>query len=396
MSQVPAILVASMVSLAALNLPAAEGESPRPQTSQFLVYLGTYTGQKSKGIYLSRFNAVTGGLSAPELAAETRNPTFLAVYPRWPALASAQRVFLFAANEVGGGGQSGGVSAYAADRSTGKLTFVNRQSSRGVGPCHLSVDRTGRDVLVANYGSGSIAVLPIGADGELREATAFIQHTGSSVNPVRQEGPHAHWIDTALDNRFAFVCDLGLDKVMVYKLDPSAGSLAPNDPPFASLKPGSGPRHLAFHPNGRFAYVINEMGNTVTTFAYDARTGTLTQIETQPTLSAGATARSTTAEVEVHPSGRFLYGSNRGDNSLTVYTIEPQSGRLTFLERESTQGKTPRHFAIAPSGRWLLAANQDTDDVVVFRLDPATGRLTPTGESTRVGAPVCIAFVPGQ
>ncbi len=365
--------------------------TPRPsEAREFYVYLGTYTGAKSKGIYVCRLDVNRGRLTAPELAAEAENPTFLAVHPSLPALYSAERPLLYAANEV----RKGLVSAYSVNRETGALRLLNRQSSRGEGPCHLSVDRAGKNVLVANYGGGNIAVLPIDPSGRLGEATAFIQHEGSSVNQQRQEKAHAHWIDTAPDGAFALVCDLGLDKVMIYQFDAAKGSLTSNEPAFATVRPGSGPRHLAFHPNGRFAYVINEMGNTVTALAYDAKRGALEELQTIPTLPAGFTGRSTTAEIEVHPSGRFLYGSNRGHDSIAVFAIDSVTGKLTAVEYPSSGGKAPRHFAVDPTGRWLLAANQDSDNVVLFRIDPQTGRLGATGQSVEVGKPVCVKFIP--
>ena len=239
-------------------VPSAEAQMATT-TNEFLVYIGTYTGRKSQGIYVCRLNAANGKLTSPALAAETPNPTFLAIHPRGSAL--------YAANEV----RDGFVSAFAMDPKTGQLTFLNKQSSRGNGPCYLSVDHTGHCVLVANYGSGSIATLPIEKGGRLDAAGRFIQHTGSSVNPQRQRGPHAHWIDVSPDNHFAFACDLGLDKVLSYRFEPASCALTPNDPPFETVQPGSGPRHLAFHPNGHFAYVINEMSNTVTAFLYRCR-----------------------------------------------------------------------------------------------------------------------------
>ncbi|MBI5383793.1 MAG: lactonase family protein [Verrucomicrobia bacterium] len=385
MTKLPSLIAAFAGLILVAELPLAAAPA-----SQFHVYFGTYTGKKSAGIYVCRLDAATGKLTVPELAAETPNPTFLAVHPQLPALYAAGRPLLLAANEV----KDGMVSAFAISPDTGKLTFLNQRSSRGSGPCHLSVDRSGRCVLVANYGSGSIAALPLNQDGSLGESTAFIQHTGSSVNKQRQAGPHAHWIDTSPDNRFALVCDLGLDKVLLYTLDPAKGALAPSDPAFAGVTPGAGPRHLAFHPNGKFAYVINEMGNTVTAFSYAAASGTLKSIQTLPTLPEGFAGPSSTAEVEVHPYGKFLYGSNRGHDSIAVYAIDGGTGQLTFIEHQSTQGKTPRNFAIDPTGRWLLAANQGTDNVVVFGLDLTTGRLKPTGHTVEVGAPVCVKFVP--
>ncbi|MCX6902252.1 MAG: lactonase family protein [Verrucomicrobia bacterium] len=363
-------------------------------TGQFLVYVGTYTGAKSKGIYVCRLDAATGKLGAPELAAETQNPTFLAIHPRLPALYATGRPVLYAANEVGGGGRSGSVSAFAINKESGKLTFLNQQSSHGGGPCHVSVDATGKCVLAANYGSGSIAALPIRDDGSLGEATAFVQHAGSSVDKRRQEGPHAHCIVPDPVNRFALVCDLGLDQVLIYDLDAANAALKPAQAKFTAIKAGSGPRHLAFHPDGRFAYLINEMGCTMEAFAYDDGSGQLKEIQSLTTLPAGFTNQNTTAEVEVHPSGRFLYGSNRGHDSIVVYQIDRRTGKLAYVEHQSTRGKMPRNFAIDPTGQWLLAANQNSDNIVVFRIDSQTGRLAPTGQPIEVGAPVCLRFVP--
>jgi 6-phosphogluconolactonase len=249
---------------------------------------------------------------------------------------------------------------------------------------------------VANYGGGSIEALPVKADGNLQAPTAFIQHRGSSVNPQRQERAHAHFITTDAANRFVLACDLGLDRVLVYKLDPANSSLIANDPPAAAIEPGSGPRHLAFHPNGRFAYVINEMKCTLTAFSYDPERGALKELQSTSTLPAEATVKPnySTAEVETHPSGKFLYGSNRGHDSIVVFTIDGATGKLSYVENVSTQGKTPRSFGIDPSGRFLLAANQDSDSIVVFRIDPESGRLAPTANRIEVGAPVCVKFVP--
>ena len=361
-----------------------EGDGARP-----LVFFGTYTGAKSKGIYVSRIDPATGRLTAPELAAESVNPSFLAVHPN--------RRFLYAVNELGeyNGKPGGAVSAFAIDARAGKLTLLNQQSSGGGGPCHLVVDKAGRNVLVANYGGGSVAVLPIQEGGRLGEATAFIQHTGSSVNPRRQKEPHAHSINLDTANRFAFAADLGLDRILVYRFDAAKGTLTPNEPPFAIVAPGAGPRHFAFHPRGRFAYVINEMQCTVTAFSYNARRGELVEVQTISTLPAGQdmSPNFSTAEVQAHPSGKFLYGSNRGHDSIIVFTIEPKTGKLTYVENQSTRGKTPRNFGIDPTGKFLLAANQGSDTVVGFRIDDKTGCLTPTGHVVEVGAPVCVRFV---
>ncbi len=260
------------------------------------------------------------------------------------------------------------------------------------------MDKAGKTVLVANYGGGSVEALPLKPDGNLDGPSAFIQHHGGSLNPQRQQGPHAHFITTDTANRFAFACDLGLDKVLVYKFDPANGSLVANDPPSASVAPGSGPRHLAFAPNGRYAYVINEMKCTLTAFSYDPERGELKELQTLSTLPDGETMKPnySTAEVEAHPSGKFLYGSNRGHNSIVVFAMDAATGKIAYVENVSTQGKTPRSFGVDPTGRYLLAANQDSDTVIVFRIDQNNGRLTPAGSSIEVGAPVCVKFVPAS
>jgi 6-phosphogluconolactonase len=358
-----------------------------PSKGDYLVYFGTYTRGSSKGIYVSRFSAVTGKLTPPELAAESANASFLAIHPNGR--------FLYAANEANSfqGQRTGYVSSFAIDRANGKLTLLNQVSSRGAGPAHLTVDRSGKNVLVANYGGGSVAVLPVKEDGSLAEATGFVQHTGTGVTK-RQQGPNAHSVNMSPDNRFAVVADLGLDKVFVYRFDPVKGSLEANNPPFAKAAPGAGPRHFAFHPNRPFAYVIDEMASTVMAFAYNAKAGVLTELQTITTLPKGFTGASSTAEVQVHPAGKFLYGSNRGNDSIAVFSIDARRGTLTPLEVVPTQGKTPRNFGIDPTGSFLFAANQDSSNVVLFRIDPKTGRLTPTGQVVEVGAPVCVKFLP--
>ena len=347
-----------------------------------LVYFGTYTSTNTKGIYVSRFDSDTGKLSAPELVAETKNPTFLAVHPNGR--------YLYAANEVN---DASDMSAFAIDIKSGKLTPLNRQTFAGSGACHISVDATGKCLLVANYNSGSIAALPIHDDGSLGETTGAIQHTGSGANPARQKGPHAHFILPSPDNRFALNCDLGLDKIFIYRLDAPAAKLAANDPPFASVAPGAGPRHLVFSADGKFVYVINEMGGTVTVFSYDAINAAMTEAQTISTLPRDFSRNNTSAEIVLHPSGKFLYASNRGFDSITVFAVDQKSGALTFVEHQSTLGRTPRHFAIDPTGRWLLAENQASDSVVVFAIDPDTGKLKSTGQKISVGSPVCAVFV---
>jgi 6-phosphogluconolactonase len=383
-------LFAAALLLGCCSQDQVGAAEPSGRAATFLVYIGTYTGAKSKGIYVSRFNSASGKLGAPELAAETISPSFLVIHP--------DRRLLYAANEVGdfNGKRSGAVSAFALDSTSGKLTLLNQKPSGGDGPCHLAVDHSGRVVLVANYGGGSVETLTIEKDGRLGGPATFIQHEGSSVDPQRQEGPHAHFITTDAHNRFALACDLGLDKVLVYKFDPATATLTPNDPPSAPITPGSGPRHLAFNPDGRFAYVINEMKCTMTALTYDSKRGGLTAFQTLSTLPDGEPVKPnySTAEIDVHPSGKFLYGSNRGHNTIVVFGIDEKTGKLTRVENVSTEGKTPRSFGIDPTGRYLLAANQDSDSVVVFRIDPATGQLTPTGNSIEVGKPVCVTFTP--
>jgi len=376
-----------------LCLPTAFSQttesSDRRNSAAVWVYFGTYTGAKSKGIYVSRLDLATGKLTAPELAVTTTNPSFLAIHPSHTLLYSVGEMESFQ------GKKTGAVSAFSIDSTTGRLTLLNQQPSGGGGPCHLVVDKTGKYVLVANYGGGSVAALPVGADGKLGEATAFVQHSGSSANPQRQKGPHAHSINLDAANRFAFAADLGLDQVLVYKFTANKGTLIPNDPPFASVNPGAGPRHFAIHPSQQFAYVINEMQCTVTAFTYAARRGRLSELHTLSTLPDGVLVRPefSTAEVQVHPSGKFLYGSNRGHDSIAVFAINKKNGRLTLIENQPTQGKTPRNFGIDPTGGYLLAANQNSDTVVVFRIDSKTGRLTPTGQVVEVGAPVCVKFL---
>jgi 6-phosphogluconolactonase len=374
--------------LAAALLVAPVGRGAEKGRS--LVYVGTYTGGESKGIYAWRFDAGSGAATPLGLVAETANPSFLAVDP-------ANR-YLYAAAEISsnGGKREGAVSAFAIDAATGKLTLLNQVSSRGAGPAFVTVDHTGRNLLVANYSGGSVAVCPIRSDGRLGEATAFIQHTGSSINPQRQREPHAHSINVSPDNRFAIVADRGLDKLLVYRFDAAKGALTPNDPPFTAVKPGSGPRHFTFHPSGKFAYLINDLASTVTAFSYDAARGALTELQTVSTLPKDFTGNSTAAEVQVDAAGRFLYGSNRGHDSIAVFAIDPSKGTLTPIQHAPTQGKTPRNFRIDPTGSYLFAANQDSGSVVIFRIDAKTGRLTPTGQVLAVASPVCVKFVPAN
>jgi len=348
------------------------------------VYFGTYTSgdNGSKGIYRSRLDTDTGQLSTPVLAAEAKNPSFLEIHPNGR--------FLYAVSESGGAGT---VSAYAIDPNTKNLKLLNSQPSGGSGPCHVNIDHAGKNALVANYGSGSASVIPIKSDGSLAEPTGFAQHEGSSVNPQRQKGPHAHSVNISPDDRFAFVADLGLDKVMIYKLDVDKGTITANDPAFAKVKPGAGPRHFTFGIDGKFAYVINELDATITAFSYEPASGTLTEIQTITTLPDDFTGRPSCAEVRIHPSGRFLYGSNRGHDSIAVYRIDLARGMLTFVEHEKADIKTPRNFNIDPTGTFCLVANQGGNSVVVFKIDKKNGALEPTGNKITIAKPVCIRFL---
>jgi 6-phosphogluconolactonase len=357
------------------------------ETDDYLVYAGTYTGGASKGIYAFRFQPSTGKVVSIGLAAETTSPAFLAVHP--------DRRTLYAVNEapVSDAG-NGSISAFAIDAKTGRLTFLNKVSSGGRDPCHLTIDQHGRWLLAANYSSGSVSVFPIKDDGRLGAASAFAQHSGSGKDPRRQEGPHAHSVNLSPDGRFLLVSDLGLDKILIYRFDSAKGSLAANDPPFVKLSAGSGPRHISFHPNGRFVYQINELSSTLTAFAYDADGGSLREVETISTLPQGFSENSTTAEVAVHPDGKFVYGSNRGHDSIAVFAVKGDKCILEPVEYVSTRGKTPRHFAFDPTGNYLFAANQNSGAIVVFRIDRTTGKLTATDGILKVPSPVCVVFVP--
>jgi 6-phosphogluconolactonase len=364
-------------TLGALTLFAASCVLP---LSGQIVYVGTYTRTSSKGIYAWRLQPASGKLIPLGLAAETSNPTFLAVAPN-------QR-FLYAANED----KVGSISAFAIDSASGQLKLLNSVPSRGSGPCHVAVAASGKWVFAANYNSGSVALFPVGEDGRLGEATAFVQHAGASVNAQRQSGPHAHSANVSPDGRWLLVADLGLDQILSYRVDAAKGTLTAGAPPFAKLAPGSGPRHLAFGKDGRFAYAVSEMLATVTVFRYNSARGSLEDVQTAPLTPEGYTGLKSGAEIAVAPGGKFLYASNRGDGTIAVFRINAAKGTLTLVERVSTEGQTPRNFAIDPSGAFLLAANQDSGIVVEFRIDPATGRLTPAGTVLEAASPVCIVF----
>jgi 6-phosphogluconolactonase len=382
---------AILLALSAPLFIASAAQSPHKGTakkSHYLAYVGTYTTKKaSKGIYVYRFDAATGQLTSVGLAAESTDPSFVVAHPNGK--------YLYGVNEVGNydGKKSGAVSAFAIDHKSGRLTLLNQVASGGADPCYISLDKTGKHVLVANYSGGSVAVFPVLKDGRLGEASAFVQHQGSGANKERQEAPHAHWIQTSPDNRLAAVSDLGLDELVLYRFDAAKGSLVPNDPPFVKVSPGSGPRHAAFHPNGKFVYVLNEMQSTVVVFSYDPSTATLKTLQQLSTLPKDFTGQNDTAELAVHPSGKFLYASNRGHDSIAIFSIDSVKGTLTPTGHVATGGKTPRNFAIDPTGKYLLAANQASDNIVIFRINLATGNLTRTGQVGEVPSPVAITFV---
>ena len=380
------VFVLTGAALRAQAPTSAEATAGKP--ADLIMFVGTYTKAPSKGIYVYRFQEATGEvtpLGAGGLAAETENPSFLAVHPN-------QR-FLYAVNEISKyeGMDAGSVSAFSIDRATGTLTLLNRVSTRGGSPCHLELDRSGKWLFVANYGGGSVAAFPVQDDGKLGEASAFFQHAGKGANASRQSGPHAHETVVSPDNKFVLAADLGLDRVFSYRLDAAKGGLAP-DPGFAALAPGSGPRHLAFRPDGKFVYVLNEMVSSVAAFRYDAGRGTLAEVQTISTLQLGSTTENSGAEIATHPSGKFLYASNRGQDSIATFRIDAAKGTLTSVHRMSTQGKTPRGFGIDPSGRFLVAGNQNSGTLVVFRIDQRTGELTSTGTVIQVGSPVNVVF----
>jgi 6-phosphogluconolactonase len=377
-----AALLLSLLILAAVSAQAAG--------QKYWIFVGTYTGKGSEGIYSYRFDPDTGEISLSGLAAPTENPSFLAADP--------QSRFLYSVNELDAlnGKPTGGVSSFQIDRTTGKLTFLQQVASLGTAPAFVSLDKSGRYVLVANYDSGNVSVFPVGQDGKFGPHSAFMQQVGSGVNPKRQAGPHAHSILTSNDNRFALSADLGTDQVLVYRFDAQKGTLAPNNPPFAQVKPGSGPRHIAFSPSGNFVYLISEMAATITLFSYDAQSGTLTTKHTVPTLPKNFKGENRGAEVAIDANGRFLYVSNRGEDSLSVYAINAADGTLSFQQRVPSGGKTPRHFAIDPTGNWLFAANRDSNNIQLFRVDRGTGRLTAASTISRISSPVCVLFVPVQ
>ena len=396
----------------AAGLTASNGFSSPPEPKGgSLVYFGTYTGFKytkrgapvgqsqSKGIYVSRFQTASGEASEPILAAEIRNPSFLAVHPNHRYLYSVSEDPL----SVGPYNDKGSfISAYAIDAATGHLTLLNTVPSGGTSTCYISLDPSGKYLLAASFGSGTVTVLHVRDDGALGAQAALVQHTGHSVDPHYQAGPHAHSVDVSPDGGFAVSADLGTDKLMIYRFDSATGTLTPNYPPFVEVKPpGAGPRHFVFAPNGKFGYLISEMSGILTAFAWDPAHGKLTEIQASGTMpkdfnddkNAAVLNSFHSAEVQLHPSGQYLYESNRGPDTISVFAVHPVNGSLAPIQQVATRGLMPRHFAVDPTGTFLFAANQASDDVVIFRIEDGTGRITPTRTVLRIGTPVCVRFV---
>lgn len=350
----------------------------------YSVYVGTYQQEGKDGLFHLRFDAATGRLSIRSAVSSVTNPSFLALHPT--------RRYLYAVSEAPGG-SGGEVCAFSVDPRSGDLTPMNRRAAHGRSTCHVTVDATGRHVLAANYGSPTVVMYPIQPDGGLGEAPVVLSHQGAGAHP-RQTEPHPHSANIDPTNRFVYCPDLGMDKVMIYRIDPAAGTLEANDPPFARTAPGAGPRHFVFHPSLPYAYLVNEIDSTVVAYRWDGSSGALQELLVVSALPAGFQGRSSCADIHVHPSGRFLYASNRGHDSIAIYRIDEASGLPALAGHESTQGKTPRNFALDPTGAFLLAENQGSDSIVAFRIDPVTGGLQPTGEVTHVPTPVCMKFGP--
>ncbi|MBO9636890.1 MAG: lactonase family protein [Siphonobacter aquaeclarae] len=350
------------------------------QSNEYYLLVGTYTAATSQGIYLYKFNTATGDFAPVSIATGLKNPSFQAISPN--------KKFVYSVGEVAGGGA---VYALSFDRKSGSLKLLNSQSAGGNGPCHVAVDKTGKWVIVGNYGAGSLTILPVQADGSLGAPLETIQHTGKGPNAKRQEKAHVHSINFAPNNKDIYVPDLGIDEVTHYQLNTQTGKLTEQAP--AKVAPGAGPRHFTFHPNGKFAYVINELNGTVTGFRYGAN-GTLTEFQSISTLPESYKGESICADIHISPDGKFLYGSNRGHDSIAIYAIDAKTGKLTLVDITPSGGKHPRNFMIDPTGAFVLVANRDTDNVVIFRRDAQTGKITPTGRHIEVSMPVCLTTIP--
>lgn len=368
----------------------ATGKDKKPKQlpkKDFFAFAGTYTAKtQSKGIYAFRYDASTGKMTALGVVGETPDPSFIAIHPSGK--------FLYAVNESG---KTSFVTSFALDAKSGKLTQLNHVPSLGEDPCYIALDRTGKYLLVANYTSGTLAVFPISPDGKIGEKTALNQDSGTlGPKKDRQDGPHAHWIETSADNRYALAADLGLDQILIFQFDAAKGAFEPHMPPSASLQAGSGPRHAVFSPNGKFLFVVSELSSTATSFSYDAKTGDLKRVNTVSTLPPEFSGRNDVAEVAVHPNGRYLYVSNRGMDSIALFAIDPKKGTLSPRGGVPTGGKEPRHFALDPAGNFMFVENQLSDTIVIFHVDATSGELTPTGDTLSVPSPVCLKFVPAE
>ena len=390
------LLAGFLTGLALTGLPASAAPKAGKKTKKkkapatVRVYVGTYTQGDSEGIYQFTLDTKKGKASQATLAAKSVDPSFVALHPSGK--------FLYAVNETTsweGTENSGGLSAYTIDASSGRLDLMNQQPTRGAHPCHLVVNKAGTSVLVANYTGGSVISYGIEEDGCLGPEISFVQHTGSGVLKPRQASPHAHSINIDPSGRFAVTADLGLDKMLVYSFDAKKGSLTANKPAGTAVKPAAGPRHFSFHPNGKFGYVINEINMTVTAFAWNSKAGTLKELQTLSTLPPGKSVEKgmSTADVQVAVGGRFLFGSNRGHNTIVSYKINRKTGQLTYVGNFSTGGETPRNFGLDPSGRFLLAENQKSGTIHILRINRRTGELKPTGSVVKVPAPVCVKML---
>jgi 6-phosphogluconolactonase len=372
-----------------LASPMIPAQKMALSASRYWIYFGTSTGPESKGIYTCSFEPSTERFGPITLVAEVERATWLTVHPN--------NRYLYSVSELGNDGKTdGAILSFQINSAAGSLKPINRISSGGGGATHLAIDRAGRSILVANYGSGRVTAFRLRADGMLAKQTAMVQHGGSSVHPTRQLSPHPHAVVLAPDDRFLMVPDLGVDKIYSYIFNPAAGSLEPNRPAFVQVPPGSGPRHFTFSPDGRFAYLANQMESRITAYSYLAATGVLTEIQTITTLPPGFSGTNSCAEVGVDRSGRYLYASNRGDDSMVVFSIDPKKGTLANIQRIATDGKTPRSFSIDPTGKYLLAENQESNKVTVFRINGSTGELSPTGRVLSVPTPACAVFVPAD
>ncbi len=361
--------------------------SPASLASDPIVFVSAFTSGAAGAIHAYQFDTASGKLRLLQRTTDIEHPFFLAI--------SADNQFLYAIDADNfGGTENEFVAAYKIDGRSGGLTRINRSSSLGTAACYLDVDSTGQSVCVANYSTGSVAALPIQSDGSLGAAGAFVQHVGSSIDLQRQSSPHAHCIVISPDNRFALAADLGTDQVLIYRLTPATAQLTPNPAqPFVSLPPGSGPRHLTFHPNGRQVYVINELKNTVTCFDYTAEDGRLTAQQTIPTLPSDFTGTSHTADLKITPDGKFLYGTNRGHDSIAIFGIDAD-GQLSLVRIVPSLGKGPQNLLVTPDGRWLLCGNMPGNNLVVFAIDARSGELTPSGEAIELPMPACIRWLP--